>query len=489
MKLRKTISKTSIVLCAAVLAGAPLASNPEAFHLSNIAITAEAASTVSFSSPETINTILQRTTPSEASLRTALNKVKKKYKNFHAIYTTQSDSNCSNFILIYNNSDVRLDELLNTPQKKGSAWAIQYGKFLKTLERLSGVQFEYTACILDTTVEEFDNNPAYSAGTCTYYARTESLGLITGIMNNQFTHCLIHETSHGFTISESKSLFNSDDEVYTNFRAICALHKMGLEKDKIMLANTTAYWKKTPDNINDKLTGYKPKSDIIKYLPSTSKIRQNLDTTEYVTVSPVQMLAYFAIGGAENNYFTRLSTIFSYCADKPIWYSYNTTSTNCNNWLNTAKINENWDSIAANQKWSDLYALCISKVGNVPDIDASGNFTAYICLMKDANRRNGTGTTITYEYNDKNYTVLITKKAKKILNQICTPTSDGVYHCSGNLIQGCNMLDFLSVSTTQTISTKVFSKTVKDYYKYVLLDHCAHKVAYIAPEADPNEYS
>ena len=479
MKLRKIMTKTGAALCAAASACTMLGS------FSALTLNA-AALKVPFSSVKSVQTILNGTSAGEAAVRKALNGIKAQYKtaDYSAIYTTTGVN--SKFILVYDTKDMDVSAAVKSA--KGQDWTVHYSTYLNKLQNLSGVSFDYFVCVLDTNKGV---SAGYNAGASGYFNDGASLGILSGIMKDKFTHCLLHETAHGYKTGYPKSMFNSEEEVYVNVRVISALHLMGLDTSQCVLTDANAGWTTAYSNVDKKYYKskanknlFKPQeeSDIWKLVKDNSNVKK-LNPT-FLTISEPQYLAYFGKGDTSSfQLLLRLGSIFGHCTNAPVWYAANANKQDDpNNWLNTDKLNENWNTIS-NKEWNALYALCISNYDKA-------SVAAAKKLFKNYTSASSLTETIKYKYNGKVKTVKVTKMVKQVLSE--TGRTGDVFNCTGNQIQAFNMLDFMMKQTNQDLyAARIINNNpkininmpAKDYYRDFLGSNYGKIHAFEAPQA------
>lgn len=456
MNLRKLASKAGAAVCAAVSACTVFSS------LSAATLTAEAA-TFSYSSPRKVTDIIANAngTPS-AVVNELKNMNQKEYiksgSNYYAIYTQNLDSN---FIMVYNPNDVQLDGALNTTN--GKAWAQKYAKYLTTLSRMTGITPSYNVCVLDA-VGSFSPNSIYDYR---YFSQEHTIDLYTAIMSNKLTHCLLHETAHGYRNHPSgyntgDTVFDSEEEVNVNIRAICALHWMKEDTTDAILYDYIGKWKQTSGVASQyhKKVQVRPmtNSAYSKFIPSGSKLRQR--DPEYTYISEPQYIINKSIDDSQKERFwTRMGALLNYCAAKPIWYSNSSNYNDANNWLNTDKINANWKTIS-DSEWALLSA---TTVANIKNVKGDTTYTTAVAYAYNS-YMNRVNTKMKYCYNGRTYTVKVTPRVKQWISENCPRTGD-VFNISGSLIQAFNNMDILNVNFYGArIENKTTNYSSKDFY-------------------------
>ena len=411
-------------------------------------IKALAAGKVTFSESRKLTDILKDTSESEEPIRASLSTVSKattlyEELGYSVFYTTNLESN---FVIVYNSDHVDMKAVLMTPN--GQKWAETYSKYLTTLSQLSGAQREYLVAVFNMDIPT--GLPGSSHGQWFHVSHSSAFSTICGILNNCFTWVILHETSHCFSgsgIGFDQTLFNSGEDVYTNFRMICAFHNMNIETTKNVLVNYTARWNRTDSTLDDqykKLERYQLKDEqYAKYFPESSVWWTDTYAADQTlaAISVQQYLASTSCGDSTypNQFFSRLATIFNTATEKSVSFSYKHDPEECNNWMNTGAIEENWATITEDE-WLKLYALCIAmpETAGLPDVGEKSValYQAYLGRFTEK---------IRYRFEDKNiYTVRVTPQVLEWLRTYCTRAEDGIYFVSGALIQVFNMLDFMN---------------------------------------------
>lgn len=467
MHLSKIMKKVGATVCAALSACTVFSS------LSAATLTADAAS-ISYSAPRKVTDIINSPGSTPTAVVNLMKGMDANYKKaaYSAIYTQNGSSN---FVLVYKPQDLDLSNALKTSNAK--AWTEKYAKYLTTLHRMTGVTVDYNVCVLNTDDPSAGGGAAGQVNDYRYFGQGCSMEIYTAIMSNKLTHALLHETSHGYlepkaTYNYGHTVFNSEEEVYVNLRALCALHWMKEDKNDIVLTDYTGKWTRT-SGVNSKYQKsmkVRPmkESAYNKYIPSGSKLR-NLDP-KYTYVSEPQFVIEKGIDedgamtGANkkynNRYFTRLGTILGYVASKPIWNSYNYDYNNANNWLNTDTINSNWNTIS-DSEWAMLSATCLT---NVSKVQGDTTYTtaivyAYNTYMQKVNTR------MSYRFNGTTYTVKVTPRVKQWISENFSRTGD-VFNISGSLIQAYNMMDLLNVNFYGArVKNKTIDMQAKEFYR------------------------
>ena len=263
------------------------------------------------SESRTINEILGDDISEEARIREILqNDVPACYceHNYSAVYTKGLDSN---FIIVYNENHVHLRDALAT--QNGKLWVLNYDKYLTTLSQMTGVQYDYTVCGINTNNNDDPSNKEMKAKNPGarwnegerngfHISGGDSVAItICGILTNHFEHGFLHETAHLYAGdgANRNRLFKSEEEIYVNLRKDCALHWAGLDAERMILVHTQYpnSWTRTNNDLpancwlTDKLVSLSD-PEYSQYIAEPNAL--SYYDKSFAPVSTRQYLAYFA---------------------------------------------------------------------------------------------------------------------------------------------------------------------------------------------------
>ena len=453
MKRKKQLRNRLTAILTAVLIGfCVIAVRHPAATRQDAADTVFAATEDSFSESCALDDILKGETEEESDVREAFRLASdfpEEYRElgYQAFYTKGLESG---FIFVYRDSEIRLREAVTSPE--GLVWAANYEKYLSALSRMTGVCRKYLICVFNTDLPS--NAPGVNHENWFHISQEYAYAAAGGILNNRFTHTFLHETAHSFHVNFYKMMFNSEEEVFVNLRMICAMHWAGLDSESVMMTNATSKWTWADPAVDSKY--HIQDADLIAlqdpayqdYYPEGSRLYDLWDMkTTFVPMSLPQNIAFAVCSEtASDRYLSRLALILNTAADKPVFLSAKEDPSDRNNWLNTDAVAENWASVTE-EEWEQLSVLCISDIKQVSLPSHTENLVRmfyayqsrcteelrYFCLKEENGKK------VRNEY-----TVSVTPTVKRWISESCDTEGD-VFCISGNLIQACNVFDYLGV--------------------------------------------
>ena len=478
MTRRKNLCKklTAGLLAAAMINGTGGTASLLSLPLPDTSITASAASDI-FSESRTLKEFMKGTAESEAGVRAELLDFSElsdyEELGYSVIYSKDLETN---YIILYNGAHADFRAALMT--ENGQKWAKTYAKYLTTLYQLSGSNRDGLIVVFNTDVPSDYPGVAYGDRiNINFGSAFETLG---GIVNNTFTWCILHETSHCFSGNGkglANTMFNSEEDVYTNVRLTCAFHLMGLDTKQIVQSDYTSDWEAEEGEIEDKYRDLKyfwlKDKEYDKYFPEGSVwwTDRYEDFTKTVLISVPQYLALAScIDGSEAHFFNRYANVFNTAAEDPVHFAYASDPKNRNNWMNTDVILDNWATIT-DEEWHRLYALNVAYPENakLPEIgdEVLDLYYDYIDQCTETIRYSLKG--------DSPCAVKVTPKVQKWLKSYFRQT-DGVYRYPGTVIQTLNMFDFMGTDIYKfTVfflddDDEPFTSRASDFYSSLFID-------------------
>lgn len=429
--MKKTAQRlTALAMAAAMSFGAfgVSAAEPAQRLFGSNAITAEAAysrwyplqSNITVRTANSYAELLQQSGSGDAvtALKRALSENKLLngvYKQRHIIYTV-SNSSYNDFVMIYDqNTHPALDNVFfGSNQARGKQWVTSYMQVINTMKQMTGNNLSRIVLSVDESV----------GNSCAGYVNDESGNLVSGYVklnagasrglehcisafsNYYFNWTILHETGHLFSL-EKESLFNSNDDVYCNLTALCALR--ALKANGVTVPNVLR------DNANGNLHAGNKTYEAI----SAMKYAETSMKSEYNTISNKQNIDQVT----GSMLFYRLGLLFK--------FGLNTSVFGSNYVLDSAVLGKS-DSM-----WNRLYAMCIDKPENVNAAFMSGAKAYYESYLYNemTHTMNCTynGITRIDSMSEATMLVLAWKAAFNGTHYVCAPA----------LVKGLSGLDYL----------------------------------------------
>lgn len=490
MKPKKELKKrlTALLTAALILAAGAAAVRPRLTRES-VSDSVSAAADDSFSESRPLSELLSSDDESEAEIREAFRSA----SDFPAAYSElgyqvfYSSGLASDFILVYNSRDIELRKAVTSPT--GLLWADHFAQYLSVMSQMTGTERKHLICVFNTDLDS--GYPGSNHDTWFHISHDAAFAAAGGILNDRFTHALLHETAHSFHTNFYKMLFNSEEEVYANLRMLCALHWAGMDAGQMMITNAATKWTWADSELDQKYR-YKD-ADMIsltdpayqEYFPAEGGISGLWDLK--TTFVPISVRQHFALSSyadsSADRLFSRTAAIVNAVTDLPVTCSFSDDPADCGNWLNTDAVNENWNTVTE-EEWEKLTALCISDADRVSLPEHAKDIVRMYCSWLSQCTEE-----IRYYFfvstdgkkNRKEYTVKVTPAVQEMLRAGCT-VKDDAYCIPGNLIQAFNMCDFMEIDTDTSLIRNQYLKpapTIRQFFLDVLTTDYEGKHSFI----------
>lgn len=341
------------------------------------------------------------------------------YKNRHIIYSV-SNSAYNDFVMIYDqNSHPALDRVFfngNSNQlQRGKQWVTSYMQVINTMRQMTGTNLSRIVVSMDESV----------GNSCAGYVHDENGNLVSGYVKVNagaskglenciaafddayfFNWTILHETGHLFSL-ENESLFNSNDDVYCNLTALCAL--------RALKANQVS----VPNVLRDNAGGSYHAGNNTYEAVSAMKYAETAMKSEYNSIKTKEN-----INGVTSSYlFYRLGLLFKLGLGTGVFG---------NNYVLDSAVLQKSDAM-----WNRLYAMCIDKPENVNASFMNGAKAYYNCY-----KANYMTNTMQCVYNGVTRTDTMSEATQWVL-AMHVSFNGSHYQCSPWLVKGLSGLDYL----------------------------------------------